>query len=176
MAVCPDHISTARIFGRCSSVLEFYFAWTFPSTHVCLSLTSYPKATGLPVELLGQALEHMQRHAQSIPIYTDGSKSASRVGCTAVFSDFEMFVSLPLMATIFTAELCAIFLALTQISTHNDSSFIVHSDSSSALHALGRLYTRHALVLKIQRRFLAGLHSQRRFLLLDPIPCGTAWH
>ena len=86
--------------------------WTFPPTRVCLSLTFSLKAAGLPVKLRGQALEHMQRHAPSVPIYTDGSKSASEVGCAAIFPDFETFVSLPLIASIFTAELCAIILTL----------------------------------------------------------------
>ena len=55
----------------------------------------------------------MQRHAQSVPIYRDGSKSASVVGCVAVFPYSETFVSLPRMVSIFTAKLCGIFLALT---------------------------------------------------------------
>ena len=111
----------------------------------------------------------MQRHAQSTPIYTDRSKSASGVGCAAVFPDFELFVSLPLMASIFTAELCAIFLALTRISELDDSSFTIYSDSRSALQALEKLYTRHPLVLKIQR-FLAGLHSRRKDISLCWVP------
>ena len=101
--------------GASPSVFEFHFAGkppcTFLPTQVCLSLASSPKATGIPVELRGQAVEH----AESIPIYTDGSKSTSGVGCAAVFPDFETFVSLPLMALIFTDELCAIFLAFTRI-------------------------------------------------------------
>ena len=109
--------------GTSPSVLEFHFAgtpqWTFPPTLFCLSLASSPKAAGLPVELRGRALEHMQQHALSMPIYTDGSKSASGVGWAAIFPGFETFVSLPLVASIFTAELCAIFLALTRIFTLN---------------------------------------------------------
>ena len=58
----------------------------------------------------GQALEHMQLHAPKFLIYTDESKSASGVGCAAILFDFETFVSIPLMASISTAELCAIFL------------------------------------------------------------------
>ena len=113
------------------------------------------------MELHIHALEHMQRHPQSIPIYMDGLKSAFGVGCEAVFHDFETFC-LPLAdGVILTAELYAIFLALTRISTHNDSSVIIYSDSRSALQPLGKLYTLHALVLKIQR-FLVGLHSCRK--------------
>ena len=86
---------------------------------------------------------------------------ASGVGCAAIFPDFETFVSLQLMESIFTAELCAIFLALTRISTHNGSSLVIYSDSLIALQALGELYARYALVLKVQR-FLACFHSRRK--------------
>ena len=71
------------------------------------------------------------------------------VGCAAIFPNFETFVSLPLMASIFTAELCVIFLTLTRISTHNGSSFVIYSDFRSALQPLGKLYTHNVLVLKI---------------------------
>ena len=111
----------------------------------------------------------MQRHAQSVQIYTDGSKSALGVHCATLFPELEMFVSLPLMASIFTSGPCAIFLALTRISTPNGSSFVIYSDSLSALQALGKLYTRHALVLKIQC-FLAGLHSRRKDVCLCWVP------
>ena len=86
-----------------------------------------------------------------------------------MFLEFETFVSLPLMTSIFTPELCAIFLAVTRISTHNGSSFIIYSDSRSALQALGKLYTQHDLVLKIQS-FLAGLHSRRKDVSLCWVP------
>ena len=75
-------------------------------------------------------------HASSVPIYTDGSKSSESVGCAAVFSDFDVFVYLPIVASIFTAELCAIFLALSRISFHTSDNFVIYSDSRSALQAL----------------------------------------
>ena len=83
------------------------------------------------------------------------------VGCAAVFPDF-VFISLPVAASIFTAELCAIFLLLIRISVHDSDSFVIYSDSRSALLALGSLYTRNPLVLEIQR-FLSD-HAGRKFV------------
>ena len=54
-------------------------------------------------------------------------------------------------------------------SNHNDSSFIIYSDSPSVFQALGKLYTRHALVLKIQR-FLADLHFRRKDVFFRCVP------
>ena len=95
--------------------------------------------------------------------YTHGSKSTEGVVCAAVFPDFDVFVSRPVVASIFTAELCAIFFALSRISFHDKDSFVIYSDSRSVLQALGSLYTCNPLVLKIQR-FLCDLEARRKFV------------
>ena len=81
------------------------------------------------------------------------------VGCAAVFPDFKVFLSLPVVASILTEELCAIFLDLSHISFHDSFNFVVHSDYRSALQALGSFYTRSSLVVKIQR-FPRDLHTR----------------
>ena len=105
----------------------------------------------------------------SVPIYTDDSISSEGVGCVAVFPDFEVFISLPVVASIFRAELCAIFLALSRISFYDSDSFVVYSDSRSALQALGNFYARNPLVLKFQY-FLCDLHARRNFVYFCWIP------
>ena len=72
--------------------------WSFPPAHICLFLSNLVKAS------------HAWVHAPAVPIYTDGSKSSEGVGYATVFPGFDMFISLPVVASIFTAELCAIFL------------------------------------------------------------------
>ena len=71
-----------------------------------------------------------------VPIYTDRSNSSEDVGCAAVFPDFDMFISLPLVASIYTAELCASFLALSRILFHDSNNFVIYLDSRNALQAL----------------------------------------
>ena len=111
--------------------------WTFSPVRICLFLSKLAKASHFPFELQCSALEHAQLNAPSAPIYTDGSKSSESVGCAAVFPDFDVFTSLPGVASIFTAELYAIFLALSRISFHDSDSFVIYSDSRSAMQALG---------------------------------------
>ena len=100
------------------NVLEFKFTgappWTFPSAHICLFLSKFVKASHSPSELCCSTLEHARVHAPAVPIYTDGSKCSEGVGCDAVFPDLDVFISLRVVASIFTVELCAIFLALSR--------------------------------------------------------------
>ena len=64
-------------------------------------------------------------HTPDIPIYID--KSIILVtGCESVFPDFGVFISLPLVVSLFTAELSAIFLALSRIY------FVIYSDFQAA--------------------------------------------
>ena len=58
----------------------------------------------------------------ALPIYIDGSKSSEGVGFPTVFPEFDVFISLPVVASIFTAELCAIFLTL------DNNNFVIYSD------------------------------------------------
>ena len=105
------------------NILELKFEgappWTFPPVCICLFLLKLVKASNFPSELQSSALEHAQLHVPSIPIYTEGSKSSEGVGGAAVFPVFDVFISLPVVASIFTAKLCAIFLALSCISFHD---------------------------------------------------------
>ena len=78
------------------------------------------------------------------------SKFSEGVECAAVFLDFDVFIPLPLVASIFTAQLYAIFLALPHISFHDSNNYVIYFDSRSALQTLGRLYACILLVLKIQ--------------------------
>ena len=65
---------------------------------------------------------------------------------------------LPFVASLFTAELCAIFFALIRISFH-----VIYSESRSALQALGNLYSCYILILKIQL-FLCDPHADRKYV------------
>ena len=68
-------------------------------------------------------------HVPAVPIYTDGLKPSDFVGCAAVFPGFDVAISLPVVSSIFTAELCAIFLVLSRISFHESNNFVIYSDS-----------------------------------------------
>ena len=91
------------------NVLEFKFTgappWTFPPVRICLFLSKLVKTSHSLSELRCSALEHARMHVPSVPIYTDGFKSGEGVGYVAVFPDFDVFISLPAVDSILTAEL-----------------------------------------------------------------------
>ena len=53
-------------------------------------------------------------------------------GCAAVFPDYDVFIYLPVVASIFTAELSAIFLALSRISFHDRNNLVIYSDHDTS--------------------------------------------
>ena len=128
-----------------------------------VSIYSFRSWLKLPTLLLNYDPMLWSMYTPSFLIYTDGSKSGEGVGCPAVFLYFDVFISFPVVASIFTAELCAIFLTVSRISFHGINNFVIYSDSRSAVQALGSLYTRNPLVLKIQR-FLCDFHACRKFV------------
>ena len=106
---------------------------TFPPVRVCLFLSKLVKASHSPFELRCSALDYARVHASAAPIYTDGSKSSEGVGCAAVFLDFDVLISLPVVASIFTEELYAIFLSFSPISFQDGNNLVIYSDSRRAL-------------------------------------------
>ena len=72
------------------------------------------------------------------------------MGCAPIFPDFDVVISL-------------------RISFYDSNNFVIYSDSRSHLQALGRVYTRNPLVLKIQR-LLCGLYARRKFVSFCWIP------
>ena len=114
------------------------------------------------MDLRGQATKQVQWHAPSIPVYMDGLKSATRVGCAAIFPDFETFISLLLMTSNFTAE------RTLSYSWHSLESPLTMAPRSSFTR-IPEFYTGHALVLKIQH-FLAGLHFRCKAVYFFWVP------
>ena len=109
--------------------------WQLPCVSVCDPVIANKYAL-LPYQSLTLFLEHLATHSDSIPVYTDGSKSGAGVGCGIVFPSFCRGSSLPQAASVFTTELSAIVLAFEVIFTLPVSSFTISSDSRSALFAL----------------------------------------
>ena len=117
-----------------------------------------------------QSLSHMESHQASIPVFTDGSKSAEGVGAAAVFPAQTLSHTLPMEASIFTAELWALLIALSFVfSRLSNESHVLYSDSRSALEAIKAIYTTNPLVLLIQN-FLRHLHSRRKQITFCWIP------
>ena len=128
--------------------------WTMGKIRVCYHLTHLSRRYNhTPSHYLQLALEHIQRKGPHYAIYTDGSKSSAGVGCAAVSADVISKFSLPKEASIFTAELTAIFMALNQIKTKENklsTTFIIYSDSKSAIEAISNYKSNNHIVRKIK--------------------------
>ena len=71
-------------------------------------------------------------------LYTDGSKDDHKVGCAVVSNCNIVKGRLPGQASIYTAELCAIQLALDVVNNSNEDKYIFCVDSLSCLQAAYR--------------------------------------
>ena len=79
--------------------------------------------------------EIKDQYSYCIPIYPDRSKDNDRVGCGLIINNLSIKQRLPSNASIFTAEVTAIDLALDTIA-ESDDHFIIFSDSLSVLSSL----------------------------------------
>ncbi|KAK3894956.1 hypothetical protein Pcinc_001312 [Petrolisthes cinctipes] len=114
--------------------------WLLPEVFPCTCFTDKKEFLPPPVAR-SLFLEHAFTHRESLPVYTDGSKSDAGVGFGVVFPDFcrgGRFLSVS-----------AILYALQVIFTLPQPSFTIFSDSCSALQALCNFNSTHPLVLAI---------------------------
>ncbi|XP_069942581.1 uncharacterized protein [Cherax quadricarinatus] len=124
--------------------------WEVPAVRVCSFSLPCSKAQLPTVASCSLFLDHFHSHSHATAVYTDGSKSSDGIGFSAVFPDSVVQGHLLSSASIFTAELYAILAALIRIPSMPVSSFVVVSDSLSALQAIRKFDTSHPLVLRIQ--------------------------
>ena len=85
-------------------------------------------------------------------IFTDGSKSARGVGAAAVFGNVKKTVSLPEHASIFTAELKALQLALKITAERAHENVLICSDSMSSIVAIKNGIRTNELVRRLRDR------------------------
>ena len=93
-------------------------------------------------------LEFCDSHQHYQYVYTDGSKLESKVACAVVHGSFTKSIRLHDHASIYTAELHALLLALQLIQRSRCQRFVIFSDSLSALKALASFKIVNDLVLK----------------------------
>ena len=134
--------------------------WLLPQVSFCEPPPG--RKDSLPSHVsLSLFLEHATTHAASLPVYTDGSKTDVGVGFGVVFPSFCRGGSLPAAASIFTAELTAIIVAVKIIFTLSQPGFTIFTDSFSALLALKSFNSTHPLVLSILEWLLLIKHRGR---------------
>jgi len=104
-------------------------------------------------------------------IYTDASKEDDRVGCTVVCGRQCVVERLPDVASVYKAELRAIYIALHHGISSTGDKFIICVDSLSCLQAIENLDIENPLVLGILE-----LHSTLKTLQKDVVFCWIPSH
>ena len=138
--------------------------WTYPIPMVNLTL-SYAKYISLHNEVKDTFRDY-DFH------YTDGSVSDDKAAAAAVIDNYSSIEPLPNKASIFSAELHALYQALDKVETAGDNErhFVIFSDSKSALQAiLGQDWT-HPLVLKVLECLHWLVQYQEKRILFYWIP------
>ena len=105
-------------------------------------------------------------------IYTDGSAAGDRVACAAVYRGQTSMERLPDKASIYTAELRAISLALDFIEHSRHCKFAICSDSLSALQGIQSLKVDNTMVSHIVTRYLDLLQSNTIIFIWLPSHVG----
>ena len=72
-----------------------------------------------------------RKYARTVHIFTDGSKTDTGVGSTAVHLGQNRSSSLPTSASIFSAKLLRLHIAIEMIGDTNGNYIVVFSDSMS---------------------------------------------
>lgn len=113
--------------------------WEVPQPEICMALAVLPKRITSVEKYEQYFLQH--KHNTDIDLYTDGSKSKEGVGSGVAMTQARGRYTgikrrLHETASIFTAELYAIKLALLSIRASIGISCAVYSDSRSALQAI----------------------------------------
>ena len=131
--------------------------WVCKRAKFCFALIKIEKKYNVPQENRQLALKHINNKGRHYSIFTDGSKSEGKVGAAAVSTQESNRASLPNQASIFTAELWAIKLALNTISNTNFDTYTIYSDSKSALDAINRYEPTNHIIGDIIRE----IHEQQ---------------
>ena len=141
--------------------------WLTPEPTICPKPVS--KKCISVEEVKAHFLQHDEIHANSIKLFTDGSKTANGVGCSVVHGDSSYVGRLSNNASIFTAELTALAKSLEVASTLHGTYFTVYSDSYSALMAIKDYNSFHPIVQKILE-WLCKLSSKYKYVNFCWVP------
>jgi ribonuclease HI len=144
--------------------------WNLTSPNIIFSMEDKkPKSETSSDYYISKYREIRESYKDFIPVYTDGSKINNHTASAAIFPDAEYTSRLSNQASIYTAELKAILLAIKHIKGSVNSKYIIFSDSKSSLQALVSKKLEHPLIQNILEE-LHSLHTQKRFITLCWLP------
>ena len=137
-----------RLHGLCKFVSVC--PYTLQLEPMCPSVSNVRKRDIQQSHFRQLFTEHRQTHQNSVEVYTDGSKSDDAVSLAAVLPGRTIARKLPLAATIYTAELWAMLVAVACFVRSSHSRFTIYSDSVSDIQSVCNSFSTHPLVKQIQ--------------------------
>ena len=123
--------------------------WILEKPEVILKLNELPKTKTHPCTNIEKIHHIISRYPEHLHVFTDGSKDHGRTACAAALNKIIHKKALPMESSIFTAEVCAIDLALNIISRDKHNKFIIFSDSLSLLTSLENKKLENPLMVKL---------------------------
>jgi ribonuclease HI len=128
--------------------------WKIRTPDFNKSLLEYPKSFTRP-DIYRRHFDRLTSTEYSgyFRLYTDGSKTDEGVGAAVVGEDISRRAALPSEASIFTAELHAIYMASLIIEETDHTDYVIFSDSNGVLQSLQDKTTKNPSSRKLQHRF-----------------------
>ncbi|GFY49911.1 uncharacterized protein TNIN_436091 [Trichonephila inaurata madagascariensis] len=137
--------------------------WKVIYPKVDFTLSCYSKACIPGSTYRTLYLRHRELFSDYEPIFTDGSKSESHVGSAVVSLSTVITDALPISASIYTAELHALRIALEHISLSCGKKFIIYTDSLSALQSIVSLHSSSHLIL-VDITYALANHLKKKYI------------
>ena len=137
--------------------------WLLEKSEVILDLNKLSKKKTYPLIYPENLPNNQDNILYYLPIYADGSRDNNGTGCGAVLNNKTMKKSLRKEDSIFTAEICAINLALKIISNNKSKKFIIYSDSISVLHSIKNQKLDNPLIVNILNKLHALRQSKKSY-------------
>lgn len=116
----------------------------------------------IPADIMrGLFTDHSAFHSEQLAVYTDGSKSENGVGFSVILPQAVKSKRLPDAASIYSAELHAVLFALAYFTRIGRDSFVIYSDSRSALQSICDPFSFHPIVQQIHAWLRMLDHRQK---------------
>ena len=125
--------STIPLNNIHKSVLSQIPPWIIKNLKGNLQLNQLHKTKSHPFTYQEKHQNILQQYPDFLCIYTDISKNNNKTACAPVLNKIIKTKALPMESSIFTAEACAIDLALGIILKEKHKKFIIFSNSLSVL-------------------------------------------
>ena len=140
--------------------------WEYVLIRCDFTLTMHNKKD-TPPEVMRQEFLELQSHYQDhIEFYTDGTKSESCVGCSMIGPSVRQVKRINPAATILTAELFGLLMAVDYILKKKLRLCVVYTESLISLRALTSLeLSKNPLVTELQKKIIFAFKNNIRIAL-----------